>query len=371
VYINFWYPVILGEELKDEPVKVRMLGQNFVVFRDSEGNPNTLHDICIHRGASLSEGLIKKDCIQCPYHGWQFDGKGECKKIPSLGKDAEIPKRAKIDAYPTEEKYGIVFAFLGELPKSQRPPIMPIEELDDEEGWRPNYLTYEAKINYERSIENGLDAAHNEFVHPTHGHEGEDDDYKVNELKFEDSRFGVAKKWGFGFWHPFKSPGSKKEGPQIKEASEERWAGSGIVGPNQMWTYIVFNEKSEFRQYMFECPVEENHVRIFLVNMRKMMLDPAMDKPIADRCMVVAQQDIDVLEKVEPSFTPVSNTKEFLVPADEPCIRYRKLLSGWEKKGWKIDSDAVSEASGKIAYAIPSPLRKKQKGWVIDKIPLS
>ena len=149
-----------------------------------------------------------------------FDGKGECKKIPSLGKDAKIPKRAKIDAYPTEEKYGIVFAFLGELPKSQRPPIMPIEELDDEEGWRPNYLTYEAKINYERSIENGLDAAHNEFVHPTHGHEGEDEDYKVNELKFEDSRFGVAKKWGFGFWHPFKSPGSKKEA-QIKEASEK------------------------------------------------------------------------------------------------------------------------------------------------------
>ena len=55
---------------------------------------------------------------------------------------------------------------------------------------------------------------------------------------------------------------AQKEGPQIKEASEERWAGSGIVGPNQMWTYIVFNEKSEFRQYMFECPVEENHVRI-------------------------------------------------------------------------------------------------------------
>ena len=48
---------------------------------------------------------------------------------------------------------------------------------------------------------------------------------------------------------------------------------------------------------MFECPVEENHVKIFLVNMRKMMLDPAMDKPIADRCMAVAQQDIDVLEK--------------------------------------------------------------------------
>ena len=214
-----------------------------------------------------------------------------------------------------------------------------------------------------------MDAAHNEFVHPTHGHEGEDEDYKVGDLKFVDNMFG-PKKWGFGFWHAFKSPASKKEGPQIKEASDERMAGSGIVGPNQMWTYIVFNEKSEFRQYMFECPIEEDHVKIFLVNMRKMMLDPNMDKPIADRCMVIAQQDITVLEQLEPVLTPSSNTKEFLVPADEPCIKYRKLLSGWEKKGWKIDTNAVQNEQGKKAFAIPSPERKKQKGWVLDKIPV-
>ena len=157
-----------------------MLGQNFVVFRDSEGNPNTLHDICIHRGASLSEGLIKKDCIQCPYHGWQFDGKGECKKIPSLGKDAKIPKRAKIDAYPTEEKYGIVFAFLGELPKSQRPPIMPIEELDDEGvGGKLLNLRGENQLRTFNRERSGCNT--HEFVHPTHGHEGRRR-HKVNEL---------------------------------------------------------------------------------------------------------------------------------------------------------------------------------------------
>ena len=81
MYINFWYPVILGEELKDEPVKVRMLGQNFVVFRDSEGNPNTLHDICIHRGASLSEGLIKKDCIQCHTTGGNLMGRANARRF--------------------------------------------------------------------------------------------------------------------------------------------------------------------------------------------------------------------------------------------------------------------------------------------------
>ena len=153
MYINFWYPVILSEELKDEPVKVRMLGQNFVTFRDSKGAPKTLSDTCVHRGGSLSGGVVRGDCIQCPYHGWRFDGEGECKRIPSLGKDAKIPKRTRIDAYPTEEKYGIVFAFLGDLEKSKRPPIMPIAELDDEENWRANWLNYEAKINFERSIE--------------------------------------------------------------------------------------------------------------------------------------------------------------------------------------------------------------------------
>ena len=91
-----------------------------------------------------------------PIPRWQFDGKGSL-KIPSLGKDAKIPKRAKIDAYPTEEKYGIVFAFLGELPENQgRPPIMPIEELDDEEGLEGKLLNLRGEnqlraFNRERS----------------------------------------------------------------------------------------------------------------------------------------------------------------------------------------------------------------------------
>ena len=370
MYINFWYPVALSEELKDEPIRARILGQNFVAFRDSKGQPHTLSDTCPHRGGSLSAGIIRDDCIQCPYHGWRYDGAGYCRRIPSLGKDAKIPKRARVDAYPTQEKNGIVFTFLGDLEEEHRPPIMSVAELEDGKNWRANWLTYEADINFERSIENGLDVGHNEFVHPTHGHEGKDEDYKVNSLDYVDNMFG-DKKWGFGFWHAFKSPSSKKEGLQIKEASDERMAGSGIVGPNQMWTYIVFGEDSEFRQYMFECPVEQNHVKIFLINMRKMMLDENMDKMIGDRCMVIARQDIVILEKLNPVLTPDTNTKEFLVPADEPCIKYRKLLDGWKKKGWKIDSRKVDANIGKKAYAIPSPGRNKQKGWVLDKIPLS
>ena len=115
MYINFWYPMATSEEVEaDKALKVRAIGQDFVVFRDTEGQAHCLSNTCTHRGGSLAGGKIRGDCVQCPYHGWQFDGQGNCKKIPSLGPDASVPARTRIDAYPVEERYGMVFAFLGD-----------------------------------------------------------------------------------------------------------------------------------------------------------------------------------------------------------------------------------------------------------------
>jgi phenylpropionate dioxygenase-like ring-hydroxylating dioxygenase large terminal subunit len=63
-------------ELTDQPLKVRAMGLDFVVFRDTQGKANCLANVCTHRGGNLAGGKIKGDCIQCPYHGWQFDGEG-------------------------------------------------------------------------------------------------------------------------------------------------------------------------------------------------------------------------------------------------------------------------------------------------------
>ena len=132
MYINFWYPVCTAEELTNEaPLPVQLLGQKFVAFRDSSGQAHVLSDTCIHRGGSLSHGKIEGDCVACPYHGWQFSGDGKCQHIPSEG-DAKPPGRAKVDAYPTEERYGIVFAFLGDLPEEERPGIYEIEQFGAE-----------------------------------------------------------------------------------------------------------------------------------------------------------------------------------------------------------------------------------------------
>ena len=89
MYINFWYPMATSEELTDTPLKVRALNLDFVVFRDEQGQAHCLANTCVHRGGSLAGGQVKGDCIQCPYHGWQFDGEGLCQRIPSLGPEAK------------------------------------------------------------------------------------------------------------------------------------------------------------------------------------------------------------------------------------------------------------------------------------------
>ena len=79
MFINFWYTAGRSTDVTDTPVRRRMLGQDFVLFRDTTGRVRCLADTCIHRGASLGLGKVKGDCIQCPYHGWQFGGDGACR----------------------------------------------------------------------------------------------------------------------------------------------------------------------------------------------------------------------------------------------------------------------------------------------------
>jgi len=365
MYINFWYPAISSTELGDQPAKIRMLGQDFVVFRDANGQPHCLSDTCVHRGGSLSGGKMNGDCIQCPYHGWEYNGAGECVRIPSLGPNPRIPSRTRIDAYPTCEKYGLVFAFLGDLPEAERPPILEIPEYDSPD-WRSTRINYQVAVNYERSIENGLDPAHNEFVHPTHGFSGENAEYRVNDLRMVGD--GT---WGPGFFHRFKSPASEdEEWAKIKQASDSREAGSGIIGPNHMWTYIRYGEGRAMHQYLYECPVDATHTNIFFINMRNTYIEPEMDEKFTERNWAVLNQDITVLTDLRPRLTPATNTREFMLPADKPILLYREKLKEWEALGWRMDIDSIAATQGKTAYAIPSPQRRSQKGWVIDPIPL-
>jgi phenylpropionate dioxygenase-like ring-hydroxylating dioxygenase large terminal subunit len=309
---------------------------------------------------------VKGDCVECPYHGWQFDGDGQCRKIPSLGKDATIPARIRVDAYPTVEKYGLVFCFLGDLPEEERPPIMDISEYG-EEGWRATWQFFEWDIDYKRSVENGIDPAHNEFVHPTHGFSGENPNYKVNPLDL------IETEWGTGFYNKVFAPPLAEA--KMREASGRTEAaiieaGTGHHGISSVWTHIHPTPHMKIHQYLFETPIDEDHTSLWLINMRNFMLDPEHDETAKERNAYVAGQDRTVLEDVHPVETPRTNTKEYFMPSDACVGRYRELLRVWEAAGWRIDSDTVNANQRRVAYAIPSPGRRTHKGWILDSIPL-
>lgn len=365
MYINFWYPVGTSDQITaEEPFRAKILSLNFVAFRDSDGTPHVLSDTCVHRGGALGKGVVKDDCIACPYHGWQYDGNGKCRRIPSINEGDKISARAKIDSYPVAEKYGIVFAFLGDAQKKERPPIWDITEYDRPD-WRANKLVvFEVDYYYERSIENGLDAAHNEFVHPNQGAPGMGDAFRDKPIEVEDIP------WGSQFEIVF----ARDEDQlgllgDVGEWDQGVTAGSAHMGPNAMLTWIKFTEAKAFHQYFFEAPIDDKRTRIFFLNMRHFMLEPEKDDWIVDVNMQIAKEDIAVLTELNPTRTPETNTREILTPSDRPVVRYREYLKEWDSNGWRIDRNKLQSESGDVAYAIPCPDRRTAKNWVLEPIP--
>jgi len=373
MYINFWYPAGEVSDFTDQPIKRRMLGLDFVLFRDGQGIARVLSNTCTHRGGSLSDGKVNGDCIQCPYHGWEFDGDGQCRKIPTHGSNGKIPARARVDAYPTIERYGLVFAFLGDLPESERPPILEIEEYREDgpaEGWAATLQSFEWPFDYKRSMENGIDVAHNEFVHPTHGFSGDRDDFEQSSPKYDLTEWGVQIRGGKGRMAPPLADKKMREASGRHEPGIISGGGTGSFGVSSLWTHIHPTPTMFIHQYLFEAPVDDGNTRLYLLNLRNFLIDPEDDERMMGRNEVVATQDRDVLAGVHPIQTPDTNIYEFFVGPDEPIAKYREFLKDWEARGWRIDVDKVDRDRKRVAYAIPSPARREKKGWILQSVPL-
>ena len=382
MYINFWYAMEESRFVTQEkPARVKVLGQQFVLFRDQSGQVHCLHDVCSHRGGALSKGKIKGDCVECPYHGWQFNGAGDCTYIPSQGKNNQkVPPRSRIDSYPVHEEVGLIFAFLGDLPEEERPPLhvpsLNAKEIDysgaDGVEWRSVAQSWQIRANYERCVENGIDPAHNEFVHAAHGFGGQySDNYKINDLDM------FYHPWGQGFIHWFDdAPDSVSEvlykaGAAAKRSG--RQAGAGHSGPNAIWTHIHITPENKLHQFLYETPVDKHNTRAFNVQMSNFIpVEAAEDDEIREMAAAVAEEDVAVLEDLYPPCTPDDLTSEVMMPHDKPVVEYRGFLKQWTERGWRIDVDAIERAQrdDNKCFAIPSPRRRTEKGWVFDPVPL-
>jgi phenylpropionate dioxygenase-like ring-hydroxylating dioxygenase large terminal subunit len=361
MYINFWYPICTSEELKDDaPVRSDLLGLGFVAFRDQDGAAHVLSDICVHRGGALSKGKVIDGCVACPYHGWRYNGDGHCTTIPSLNGD-KPPARAKVDSYPVQEKYGIVFAFLGDAPEEERPPLFKIEQYG-QDGWRESEaMIVNIGAYYQRSVENGLDPVHNEFVHPLQGTPA----VKMDQLEH------TQMPWGNKMYAYMGQPEvGKTRMADLRGKPDDLGAGSWHHGPNVLVTSIDLSAENNITQVFYEAPIDESHTKIYFVNLRNCMLDPAMDDKMRDVNLSIVAEDQGVLENLFPIRTPETTTHEILIGGDEAVVSYRSWLKKWEKLGWRMDTKAMRNNYGDVAYAIPCPDRRQSGNWVLDTVPL-
>ncbi len=158
---HFWFPVARVQDL-DSPRSAILLGERLVVFRGAEGSTHVTASRCIHRGGDLSAGTVVGEAIQCPYHGWQFDGvTGACTRIPSQTDQSKIPANATIRTYPAVERFGHVWTCLEE-PVFDLPNPEELEGLDLE--WRVGE-PIPVGCGFMAATENFRDVAHFPFVH--------------------------------------------------------------------------------------------------------------------------------------------------------------------------------------------------------------
>ena len=313
-----WYAILESNEVpRGKIVGVTRMGEKLVAWRDRQGRLSVMVDRCPHRGVALSAGSLTGDCIQCAFHGFQYDPGGACTRIPANGRASEPPRAMHVRTYPSREAHGLIFIWWGE-PRDAYPPLPWFEGLDDRMVYAS--LRDHWKAHYARAIENQLDVVHLPFVH--HNTIGRGNYTLVN-------------------------------GPLTREVS--RWPGDHLI---YLW---VFNESDEgqkpkrasqlteppVRPFMIQfcfpnlwlnwlgsdmfvviafAPIDDQNTMMYIRNYHRVRI-PLLRQLVGWLGnlgnLVIERQDRRVVVTQRP-FRPDLDSGEVLIPGDGPIVTYRK-----------------------------------------------
>lgn len=361
---NFWYVAELSSEIGPTPKQVMLLGQKLVVFRQPSGQVVALSDVCIHRGGSLAGGKVDGGCVRCPYHGWAFGADGACTSIPANPPGATIPKKARVDAYPVQEKYGWVWVFMGDLPPAERPPLPPFPEFE-QPGWKPLWGHFTWNAHYTRVVENGVDISHTPFVHA--GSFGNPKEPEIKDYEVLTTDFSVAMSTTLrppapkGLWKFLR----KKDRPDVKAATAVYMPSVSRLDIDLgAFRFVVLNAN---------VPVDENTTITRWCQLRNFFTGNWADGDARKRMQKIFLEDQATVESQVPRIVPYDIGQELSVKSDAIQIAFRRMRRKYIDLGWQLDRERIAqELTGKAEWVIPSPARQDQalkNAWVIDEVP--
>ena len=244
---RYWQPIGAAVDLESKWTKrVRLLGEDLVIFKDRQGRLGLIAEQCPHRRASFAHGIPTENGIRCPYHGWEYNAQGKCIHQPNEQDKCAFRDKVSTDAYPVQEMGGMLFAYMGPQPQ----PLLPRWDGFVAEGTIRIMGRTILPINWLQIMENSLDPVHTEWLHGHHyeflkEQEGIKVAISTRHLKidFKEFEYGMTK-------HRLLE-GHSEDGDDWK-------VGHPIVFPNML---AVGNgdEKSRYYSFQMRVPVDDTH----------------------------------------------------------------------------------------------------------------
>jgi phenylpropionate dioxygenase-like ring-hydroxylating dioxygenase large terminal subunit len=319
--LSHWFLVAWsGEIARGALVTRRLLGRDLVLWRSASG----LHcwlDLCVHRGARLSLGVIRAqnekvnapaECLVCPYHGWEYAESGQCVRIPAHP-DLAPPAKARVQVYHVRERYGAVWVCLGE-PHNDLPGF-PFAEAA---GFRTVTAgPYRFRALAPRVIENALDVAHLGYVHA--GLLGDPQRLEVEDYEVEDSASGPEAK-EIRIWQP--NPDGTGYGATI---TYRYWVCAPLTMGFEKTGSQNMSDLRRFAILAQVSPLDREHSEMRLLMSMNYGLEFTDDelRAFQDR---VTEQDRLIVESQRPELLPLDLQAELHLRSDRMAIAYRKWL---------------------------------------------
>lgn len=312
---TLWHPVAASETVvADVPLPVRLLSQDFALWRDATGTAHAFPDKCPHRGTRLSLGRVLHDeagsRLECPYHGWQFDAGGQCRRIPALPTFTP-PATHAVCTHEIQERHGLVWL---RLQTGDTPPPAFEAELDT----RLRKLLcgpYEVQASAPRIVENFLDLSHFGFVHD--GLVGDRHHTALDAYRVETTPHGFVAH-GCTAWQP-QSNRLSTQGSQVEYRYE-------LTGPYSALLSKLPQAQAGYEDVigLFVCPIDPERSRVwFRLAVTDFDSDEAQLRSFQN---TIFQQDQPVLESQQPKRLPLSGG-EVHCAADRSSAAYRRFLT--------------------------------------------
>jgi phenylpropionate dioxygenase-like ring-hydroxylating dioxygenase large terminal subunit len=309
---QYWIPALLSAEVERDgpPLRLMLLGEKLIAFRDSAGRVGVMDHRCPHRCASLFLGRNEQGGIRCIYHGWKFDAAGRCVDMPNVTPDQDFKHKVSAKAYRTIERAGLVWVYMGS--RAQAPPLPAFDVLgvpDDEIG-----ATFiQRNCNYLQALEGDIDTSHFGFLHAGHVEPDElsADDPIYHTVAFRAPEYHIAETvWGTTY------AGYRAAGP-----GRTSWRFGNFLFP--FWTQVPNGEFGQHLQVRGWIPLDDEHTMY---------------------CVVWWKRGLSAMNQQDPAFkdgTPVGGMgrrNDFLPNTTDWLGRWR--LAANVGNDWRIDRAA-------------------------------